>query len=728
VGELTFPFDFVSLRTAKSIIANCLLGDIEEDAQLGSISLREHQQSAVTRIQSAIKEFGGAVLCDPAGTGKTFTALACIPTGQTALVVGPAVLREMWVSAASRGERDVHFCSYEALSRRKAPERVFDFVILDEAHHARNPLTIRYRLLSDAIHNSPTLMLTATPVHNRLADLLALLRLVMGDRSRRLSASELSRCVIRRDALTDSLPIPRKRDLVWHEVHDHNEIAQRILALPPALPPSDGDDGGVLIVHSLMRQWASSDAALRGALRRRVVQAAALEAALEDGTLPTRRELASWITGNDAVQLSFAGFLAEPAGERAGLLDVVKAHRDGIVGLLSALDAAPSSDRERADIIEQIMLRHAGEKIVAFSAYANTVDAMFKRLSRRGRVAALTGSGARVAGGRISRADAIRQFAPLCDIHHVTPQAEEIQLLLTTDLLSEGVDLQNASVVIHLDLPWTPARLEQRTGRLARIGSVHSHVAAHAFRPRASAELNVHIEEILHCKAIAVTGESDSRAHAEELRAILAGWKSTDSTGSKLAVSAVRGRFDGFIAAFQSASGNHLVAERFGEITDSPSAIVCALRELSDKTICVPASTVSYACGRLYEWVASMSALPDIVEGDQSPGIRESVLRCIAGLAQSARAHDRARIAMLASKARERLRANLTHHDESILRDHLLAYTPNAEWIGKILELLPASPRQHVEMTPRIHAMIISYKEMRCRVQRNADVVQAVAV
>ena len=46
-------------------------------------------------------------------------------------------------------------------------------------------------------------------------------------------------------------------------------------------------------------------------------------------------------------------------------------------------------------------------------------------------------------------------------------------LLLTTDLASEGVNLQDASVVVHLDLPWTAARLEQRVGRVARLASAH---------------------------------------------------------------------------------------------------------------------------------------------------------------------------------------------------------------------------------------------------------------
>src|SRR5688572_10824059 len=76
-------------------------------------------------------------------------------------------------------------------------------------------------------------------------------------------------------------------------------------------------------------------------------------------------------------------------------------------------------------------------------------------------------------------------------------RAERIDLLLSTDVLSEGVGLQDASVVVHLDLPWTPARLEQRTGRIARLGSRHATVAVYAIAPPASAEAPLDVERRL---------------------------------------------------------------------------------------------------------------------------------------------------------------------------------------------------------------------------------------
>jgi superfamily II DNA/RNA helicase len=73
-------------------------------------------------------------------------------------------------------------------------------------------------------------------------------------------------------------------------------------------------------------------------------------------------------------------------------------------------------------------------------------------------------------------------------------------LLITTDVLSEGLNLQEASVVVHLDYPWNPARLDQRIGRVRRLGSRHHVVTVYALAPPAPAERLLRIDERLRDK------------------------------------------------------------------------------------------------------------------------------------------------------------------------------------------------------------------------------------
>jgi hypothetical protein len=97
------------------------------------------------------------------------------------------------------------------------------------------------------------------------------------------------------------------------------------------------------------------------------------------------------------------------------------------------------------------------------------------------------------------------RFAPRA--HGVPPPVarERVSLLLATDLLSEGVNLQDASVVVHLDLPWNPARLAQRLGRVRRPGGA-ADVASYLMAPPARAALLLRAEERLRAKLARAEG------------------------------------------------------------------------------------------------------------------------------------------------------------------------------------------------------------------------------
>ena len=255
----------VSPAEARATIAAFAADAGPRSIRVGDIDLQAHQVSAVKRLRKAVDEFGGALLCDPVGTGKTFVALAVAPAGGKLLVVAPAVLREMWLQASAITERSVDFVSFESLSRRASVTGPHAMLVIDEAHHARNPRTIRYETLSRLCTGKHVLMLTATPIHNRRSDLESLLALFMGSRAAALTRAETGRCVIRRSELSRELmAMPRTDEVVWLSTVVNDCIPSALLDLPPPLPPRDGGDGGALVVHSLIRQWTSSDAALTG--------------------------------------------------------------------------------------------------------------------------------------------------------------------------------------------------------------------------------------------------------------------------------------------------------------------------------------------------------------------------------------------------------------------------------------------------------------------------------
>ncbi|HEY9429514.1 MAG TPA: helicase-related protein, partial [Gemmatimonadaceae bacterium] len=187
-------------------------------------------------------------------------------------------------------------------------------------------------------------------------------------------------------------------------------------------------------------------------------------------------------------------------GDAGKLRAVLARHERAVRALLQRAGASAWTDARRAQLLREIRTRHPGEKIAAFTQFADTARALFRELRRDAGVAVLTARGASVAGGALSRREAIERFAPRASGVRAPGAIERIDLLIATDLLSEGVNLHDASVVVHLDLPWTPARMEQRVGRSRRMGALHARTTVYALQPPASSETLLCVEQRLRTK------------------------------------------------------------------------------------------------------------------------------------------------------------------------------------------------------------------------------------
>jgi len=147
--------------------------------------LAPHQVRAFTRILAIVRRFGGAVLADVVGSGKSYIALAVArATAAPLVLIVPAVLVDQWRALAGRLALSVRIETHERLSRDRRSLRSFapgSFVVVDESHRFRNAQTRRYGALARLLVHSRVLLVTATPVHNRTSDLLHLLRLFLRD-------------------------------------------------------------------------------------------------------------------------------------------------------------------------------------------------------------------------------------------------------------------------------------------------------------------------------------------------------------------------------------------------------------------------------------------------------------------------------------------------------------------------------------------------------------------
>lgn len=740
-------FREASLRTIRAAMARAVLDAPDSiPARLGSIALRDHQSRAAARLASIISRQGGAMLAEPVGLGKTYTAIAVAAhLGGDLLVVAPAALRRMWECALGDCRIAGSIVTHEALSRGARPDCAPSFVIVDEAHRFRSTCARRYDAAAEICRRAQVLLVTATPVQNRRDDLAAQLALFLGRRAWLLTDQEQSRFVVRGDAV-EPAALPRLSGPHARRLRSQDDCLDDLLALPPPVPARDGSVAAALLAFGLVHQWTSSRAALVAALKRRRMRGAALASALESGRRPTRRELSAWTQGDDAVQLAFPELVTDDSAApddgatAAELLGSITNHNRAIESLLERLRGTPDPDEERAAALREICAAHPGERVIAFCQYAETVNSLRARLSDFPGVAALTAAGARIASGRVSRDTVLAQFIPSESRVRPTRRVERVDLLLATDLLSEGLNLQEASVIVHLDLPWNPARLDQRVGRVRRLGSRFDRVAVYAITPPAPANELLRLEERLREKirlaqrtvgiagrilptvtvAPVSTPEDHSLAESEAVvRKRLETWRVDDGLGvaeqpphGRAIVAAVVAPRAGFLAMVRHTDGVRLVASLGSAPERSPDVLAGAVEIARGPEAAIEPRAVRSAVEQLDRWLAAEHAasMIDIRAATASRARRHALSRVSEALARAPR-HRRALLAPLASAARAVAVAPLAEGAERILDMLVSAELPDEAWLRSIAAFgemnVRPSPAAAAAGTSSILAMIV---------------------
>lgn len=717
-----------SLVAARALIAREMTEANEPPLTLGEITLRPHQRQAVRRLTRLLRAHGGALLADATGLGKTFVALAVARHFERILIVCPAALRDLWLKSLVRVGRDAPIVSFERLSRAAysladGPE----LVIVDESHHLRNRETRRYDAVASLCDRAGVLLLSATPVQNRPDDLGAQLALFLGDAVHAMSDVELARFVVRRDADVSAARLPFVVGPRWIELLADDDVLDDLERLPPALPLADEGDAHALLRYTLLRQWSSSRAALVAGLRGRLARGVALLAALEAGRRPTRRELSAWSHTEDAVQLALPELLipSGSASDRA-LVDAVERHATAVRALLRRLRAMPDPDIARAEALSALRCRHADARIIAFSQYAQTVRSISRLLiSREQGVAELTARGGRVAGGRMARHEMLAQLAPSSP---PVPRAERIDLLVTTDVSSEGLDLQLASVVVHLDLPWNPARLEQRVGRVRRLGARHERVFVYALAPPARSERVLAVETRLREKIriaarlvgvgsaslpdVGVEPDASAPALTSELYALIEHWRGADSSvverhRTTPVVAAVRARVRGFFALVADGDERLLVADEGSGATDDPRVLRRVASLTDGEPTIGPAAHVSQSIAAITDWCQRRGTRKRIcILGPEGTRLRVRITARIAGVLANTPRHARVVLAATASAAGDSLRVPLGIAAERRLTQLADAPAADESWLRQLSEL-GAGRAAHEMHEARVLALIV---------------------
>lgn len=138
----------------------------------------------------------------------------------------------------------------------------------------------------------------------------------------------------------------------------------------------------------------------------------------------------------------------------------------------------PANDQKMNELQRILETDHRQDKVLVFTQYSDTAQYIYRELKRRGlaHVDVCTGDSQ-------NPTSIVNRFSPESNDIEGMPIEKQTRVLVATDVLSEGQNLQDAHVIMNFDLPWAIIRLIQRAGRVDRIGQKSEQILCYSFFP-----------------------------------------------------------------------------------------------------------------------------------------------------------------------------------------------------------------------------------------------------
>ncbi|RKU21847.1 hypothetical protein C6499_20765 [Candidatus Poribacteria bacterium] len=564
-------------------------------------TLSQYQKDGYHAALQIADTWNGALICDGVGSGKTYIGLMLLErylreNKRVLLITPKSIAESVWNSQVNRQLRS----KYGRLLREHYDIKLHtdlgrrggisdddleyfrehkDVIIIDEAHHFRNPSSNRGRLLMELAQNKTLYLLTATPINNSLDDIYHLINYFAQSNRRHFSSigmhdfrkyfrdmerqledetTEIAGQVeeddfLRQDPLLKQVLIQRSRKYikdaeqksgtdilfpervieptvdyslrrVYRTLYDelqaafdrHNPFLN--LAIYNTVKYHKKPERRIeqrekqviglirtLVLKRLESSWRAFEATIENLLLKmadwlkkhaperfemwegtnrrwwRVVQEHILERLQEDGVSSQHasENLQRAIVSNpseeedDLASIEPEDVFVPEDHDVDRLFDDVVDDMNFLTALLSRIyrlfyadQLASEPATEQDDKLQQLLnllKKHPNEKLLIFTEFCDTARYLYTQLQQTGFKDIEQIDSRR----KVNREEIIERFSPCYNgksLESVVP----VQTLITTDVLAEGLNLQDASIIVNYDLHWNPVRLMQRIGRLDR--------------------------------------------------------------------------------------------------------------------------------------------------------------------------------------------------------------------------------------------------------------------
>ena len=359
----------------------------------------------------------------------------------------------------------------------------FDFIICDEAHLLRNSDTQRHRAVKPIVQNAKYAnFLTATPLCNTQEDLFSLLHILDPERyynySMFLNDLEANRPFVKAlNALNNNKSFSKVLDkLVQNDVREYfkhgdieyqdtkkltdvfkdDPIFERVVKR--LTEGEESNENRVLIQRDLIELNTLNQLFTR-TKKREVIENRVVREPHDISVSFTKEEMREYVKVEEAVKNGYSN-------DRAATFALINKHRQ----LTSSILAYYSEEDELEDgnyknhlpdskfeelkkIVNEVVVRE-GNKLIIFAFFRKTLRYLKARLTEMGIGCEF------IDGSTDNRFEIIKEFQ----------KDPEFQVLISGSIGQEGLDMQFCDAIVNYDLPWNPMKIEQRIGRIDRIG------------------------------------------------------------------------------------------------------------------------------------------------------------------------------------------------------------------------------------------------------------------
>ncbi len=177
---------------------------------------------------------------------------------------------------------------------------------------------------------------------------------------------------------------------------------------------------------------------------------------------------------------------------RPELRQALEADATALLGILARIgEWNPNRDTKLEELTKLLTTQHARDKVLVFTQFADTAQYLQRELTRQN----ITDL-AIVTNQTDDPVTLARRFSPRSN-GGLPPGEQELRILIATDVLAEGQNLQDAHIIVNYDLPWAIIRLIQRAGRVDRIGQQHDTILVYSFLPADGVERIIRLRQRL---------------------------------------------------------------------------------------------------------------------------------------------------------------------------------------------------------------------------------------